>query len=139
MLMFNGEETCEWSDDPVQQITLLARGYSTEDNVIHIQGQVFDLESDEETLLAIEQIAISIKDSVIIDISECPYVKRLRHWASVSRSLNLAHRVLDEFADGYEGSLPDDVDTTLTELKDLEPALDWLHQAFRNELRKDGE
>jgi len=78
------------------------------------------------------------KDCVVIKTNECPYTEKLRHLASVSRTLTTACRVIDNSV-FTSADFFGEVSIVLDELEHLTPALDWLHQAFKNEIQKDGD
>lgn len=61
---------------------------------------------------------------ITLDLNECPHVKTLTHWASVSRTLRNALFVLES-----ENPNEDRLNLALDELKDLVEPLDWLHKA----------
>jgi hypothetical protein len=57
------------------------------------------------------------------------YVEPITRWASISRTLTTAARLIDCFVPPSE----DDFDTA-QELRDIEPAINALHQATRDAL-----
>lgn len=67
---------------------------------------------------------------VTIDISDC-FVDRLRHWASVGRTLTEArHLIEDHIIDSERAIACED------ELRDITNALDALHMSFKDALRQ---
>jgi hypothetical protein len=73
---------------------------------------------------------------VTIEISE-QYIKCLLHYASVSRTLKQAVKLLEttnDFATLPDATV-DDIDHCLGELNELTPALDHLHTITRTALR----
>jgi hypothetical protein len=73
---------------------------------------------------------------VTIEVQEkSSYFAVLNKWASVSRTLNEAQRLLQLMEDsGLFGDEADSLARNLDELNDLEPALNWLHQTVRSEI-----
>ena len=69
---------------------------------------------------------------VTIDLSECPHVTSYIKWCSVSRTMKNAGIAIEELLP--EGKVPDNAGIAMEELEILGPAMDWLHQAVRNEI-----
>ncbi len=72
---------------------------------------------------------------VTVEIPE-NYAKVLSEWASVSRTLRTAEEGCEEARDKGDERLTDKFQHCAQELEALIPALDFLHQAVRNELWK---
>jgi hypothetical protein len=58
------------------------------------------------------------------------YVQRLARWASLSRTLCEAQRLLEQFIP-EDAALEDEVQACIQELKDITPAIDALHKAVQ--------
>ena len=77
---------------------------------------------------------------IVLDLSGWPHVKRLKEWASVSRTLNQSKQLIETLDGMVSGESTDDdgealmeqCGYTVGELDAIEPMLNSLHQAVRN-------
>ena len=72
------------------------------------------------------QVTININDN---------YVEPIKHWASVSRTLNQARRLLGELIPEVDTETGTSLQECMEELSDIEPFLNHIHQAIREGLR----
>lgn len=63
-----------------------------------------------------------------------PYLKVLSGWASVSRTLKTAQYLASEHFDDESEAMADKAKMNYEELKDLEPALDYLHKLVQTQI-----
>lgn len=65
------------------------------------------------------------------------YIPTLKKWASVSRTLNEARRLLEEYSElNTDPNVDDQIDANYDELGEIEPGLNHLHQALREALAR---
>ena len=79
---------------------------------------------------------------ILLNLAEWPHLKRLKDWASISRTLNAAKQLIERLDGEMCGECYDDDSATvieqcghtLSELGAIEPMLDSLHQLTRSQV-----